>query len=227
MSLKERERDIFLLHFEENGQKATAAQVAGVSLSTINQAIRSDMEFAAQYEEALSRFRDTLEAEIHRRAVKGTPEHVFHMGVAVKDPNDPDKKKESTHTKGWTTLGDLGRVDEEGFLYFVGRRDSMIKSAGFRISRTEVEEALYQSGMVTEAGVVGVPDDILGQAVTAWIVKKDEGTFNVADLTAYCSTKLPRYMMPKSIHILESLPKTPNGKIDYTSLQSMKVIADA
>lgn len=93
MSLKERERDIFLLHFEENGQKATAAQVAGVSLSTINQAIRSDMEFAAQYEEALSRFRDTLEAEIHRRAVKGTPEHVFHMGVAVKDPNDPDKKK--------------------------------------------------------------------------------------------------------------------------------------
>ena len=123
--------------------------------------------------------------------------------------------------------GDLVKMDEEGFLYFVGRRDSMIKSAGFRISRTEVEEALYQSGMVTEAGVVGVPDDILGQAVTAWIVKKDEGTFNVADLTAYCSTKLPRYMMPKSIHVIESLPKTPNGKIDYTSLQSMKVAADA
>ncbi len=123
--------------------------------------------------------------------------------------------------------GDLVKMDEEGFLYFVGRRDSMIKSAGFRISRTEVEEALYQSGMVTEAGVIGVPDEILGQAVTAWIVKKNEETFDLGDLSAYCSTKLPRYMMPKSIYVLESLPKTPNGKIDYTTLQTMKVTSDA
>lgn len=123
--------------------------------------------------------------------------------------------------------GDLVKMDEEGFLYFVGRRDSMIKSAGFRISRTEVEEAMYQSGMVTEAGVIGIPDDILGQAVIAWIVKKDEATFDLAELTAYCSSKLPRYMMPKSFHFLDSLPKTPNGKIDYTNLQSMKVTSDA
>ncbi|MGB0911182.1 MAG: AMP-binding protein, partial [Nitrospirales bacterium] len=123
--------------------------------------------------------------------------------------------------------GDLVKMDEEGFLYFVGRRDSMIKSAGFRISRTEVEEALYQSGLVAEAAVIGIPDEILGQAVTSMIVPKDEKTFVLADLSGFCSTKLPRYMMPKSFHVLERLPKTPNGKIDYTYLQTLKVTSDA
>ncbi len=123
--------------------------------------------------------------------------------------------------------GDLVKMDEAGFLYFVGRRDSMIKSAGFRISRTEVEEALYQSGLVTEAAVIGIPDDILGQAVTSLIVPKDKKTFVLADLSGFCLTKLPRYMMPKSFHVLEGVPKTPNGKIDYTYLQTMKVMSDA
>jgi acyl-CoA synthetase (AMP-forming)/AMP-acid ligase II len=123
--------------------------------------------------------------------------------------------------------GDLVKRDEEGFLYFVGRRDSMIKSAGFRISRTEVEEAIYQSGMIKEAAVIGVPDEILGQAVTAFIAGNGTGPVDLADLSAFCSTKLPRYMMPKSFHVLPSLPKTPNGKIDYTNLQLMKMTSDA
>ena len=97
----------------------------------------------------------------------------------------------------------------------------------FRISRTEVEEALYQSGMIKEAAVIGVPDEILGQAVTAFIAEKNHGSVNLADLSAFCSTKLPRYMMPKSFHVLPSLPKTSNGKIDYTNLQMMKVTSDA
>ena len=81
--------------------------------------------------------------------------------------------------------GDLVKMDDEGFLYFVGRRDSMIKSAGFRLSRTEVEEALYASGMIKEAAVIGVPDEILGQAVTAFIVGNStepvntQGSFSV------------------------------------------------
>ncbi len=123
--------------------------------------------------------------------------------------------------------GDLVKMDEDGFLYFVGRRDSMIKSAGFRISRTEVEEALYQSGMVKEAAVIGVPDEILGQAVTAFVVKNSHGSVNLNDLSVFCATKLPRYMMPKTFHILESLPKTPNGKVNYTNLQMMKAPSDA
>ncbi|GJL54368.1 MAG: AMP-dependent synthetase [Nitrospirales bacterium] len=121
--------------------------------------------------------------------------------------------------------GDLVKMDDDGFLYFVGRRDSMIKSAGFRISRTEVEEALYQSGFVKEAAVIGVPDEILGQAVTAFVVPKSPEPVDSTSLSAFCVTKLPRYMLPKTFHILEALPKTPNGKIDYTNLQTMNVTA--
>src|SRR5262249_27908031 len=61
--------------------------------------------------------------------------------------------------------GDLVTLDENGFLYFVGRRDALIKSSGFRVSPTEVEEALFQSGKVREAGVIGVPDPVLGQSI--------------------------------------------------------------
>ena len=67
--------------------------------------------------------------------------------------------------------GDYVKMDEDGFLYFVGRRDTMIKSSGFRISPTEVEEVLFQSGLVKGAAVIGVPDDVLGQSVKAFVVR--------------------------------------------------------
>lgn len=116
--------------------------------------------------------------------------------------------------------GDLVKRDEEGFLYFVGRRDGMIKSAGFRISRTEIEEALYQSGWVSEAAVIGMPDQVLGQVIKAFVVVKEGVTVVADDLLAFCASKLPRYMVPKFLEFLDELPKTPNGKIDYTSLQT-------
>ena len=81
--------------------------------------------------------------------------------------------------------------------------------------------------MIKEAAVIGAPDEILGQAVMAFIVGNGQGPVDMADLAGFCSTKLPRYMMPKSFHILPSLPKTPNGKIDYTNLQAKRVTPDA
>mgnify|MGYP000023504706 CR=1 FL=1 len=122
--------------------------------------------------------------------------------------------------------GDLVKMDEEGFLYFVGRRDSMIKSSGFRISRTEVEAVIYQSSMVKEAAVIGVPDEILGQAVKAFVVSNDNEPLILSELSRICLLHLPRYMMPKTFNILSRLPKTPNGKIDYTKLEAMKVESD-
>ncbi len=118
--------------------------------------------------------------------------------------------------------GDLVKQDDDGFMYFVGRRDSMIKSAGFRISRTEVEEVLFNSGKVTEAAVVGVQDEVLGQSVKAFVVNKGDESCEIADLLAFCSVKLPRYMVPKTIEVVEQLPKTPNGKVDYPSLEQRK-----
>jgi acyl-CoA ligase (AMP-forming) (exosortase A-associated) len=115
--------------------------------------------------------------------------------------------------------GDLVRLDEDGFLYFVGRRDNMIKSSGFRISPTEVEEILFQSGWVQGAAVIGVQDAMLGQAVVAFVVPSEGKSLETDSLRAYCAEKMPPYMVPKSIEILDSLPKTSSGKVDYPALR--------
>lgn len=115
--------------------------------------------------------------------------------------------------------GDLVKTDEDGFLYFVGRRDTMIKSSGYRISPTEVEEILFQSGRIRHAAVIGVPDEILGQYVKAFVVAKNGETRDTESLLTFCSEHMPRYMVPKSIEYVDELPKTSSGKVDYPSLR--------
>jgi acyl-CoA ligase (AMP-forming) (exosortase A-associated) len=115
--------------------------------------------------------------------------------------------------------GDLVKMDEEGFLFFVGRRDTMIKSSGFRISPTEVEEVLFQSGTVRQAAVIGVPDEVLGQSIKAFVVPRDGESVDSEALIAYCAEKMPRYMVPKSVQVLNELPKTTSGKVDYPALR--------
>jgi len=115
--------------------------------------------------------------------------------------------------------GDLVRMDEEGFLYFVGRRDAMIKSSGYRISPTEVEEALFSSGRLRGAAVIGIPDEILGQSIKAFVVPRDGEQVDPDDLIAYCGQRLPRYMLPKTIELVKELPKTSSGKVDYPALR--------
>lgn len=115
--------------------------------------------------------------------------------------------------------GDLVKTDEDGFLYFVGRRDTMIKSSGFRISPTEVEEVLFQTGKLRGAAVIGIPDEILGQAIKAFVVARDGEPLDTEALLATCAEKMPRYMVPKSIEIVNELPKTSSGKVDYPALR--------
>jgi acyl-CoA ligase (AMP-forming) (exosortase A-associated) len=115
--------------------------------------------------------------------------------------------------------GDLVKTDEEGFLYYVGRRDTMIKSTGFRISPTEVEEICFQSGKLRQVAVIGVPDDVLGQAVKAFVVPRDGIAVEPDDLIAHCGEKMPRYMVPKFIEVMNELPKTTSGKVDYPALR--------
>ncbi len=110
-------------------------------------------------------------------------------------------------------------MDEDGFLYYVGRRDTMIKSSGFRISPTEVEEVLFSSGKLRQAAVIGIPDEVLGQTVKAFVVLRNGEPPNPEDLLAYCAEKMPRYMVPKAIEFLAELPKTTSGKVDYPALR--------
>jgi acyl-CoA ligase (AMP-forming) (exosortase A-associated) len=121
--------------------------------------------------------------------------------------------------------GDLVKMDEDGFLYFIGRRDTMIKSSGFRISPTEVEEALFSSGKIRGVAVIGVPDEALGQSIKAFVVPKDGTPLAAEELAAHCGEKLPRYMVPKIIEILGELPKTSSGKVDYPALRRREGLA--
>lgn len=115
--------------------------------------------------------------------------------------------------------GDLVKTDEEGFLYFVGRRDTMIKSSGFRISPTEVEEVLFQTGKLRGAAVIGIPDEVLGQTIKAFVVPRDGEPLESDGLLAVCAEKMPRFMVPKTIEVLTELPKTSSGKVDYPALR--------
>lgn len=119
--------------------------------------------------------------------------------------------------------GDLVTIDEEGFLYFVSRRDTMIKSSGFRISPTEVEEVLMASNKLQAAAVIGIPDDLLGQAVKAFVVKSEVAELNIESLLGFCAEKLPRYAIPKQVEVLERLPQTTSGKVNYSALRTREV----
>jgi acyl-CoA ligase (AMP-forming) (exosortase A-associated) len=115
--------------------------------------------------------------------------------------------------------GDLVKADEDGFLYFIGRRDTMIKSSGFRISPTEIEEVLFQTNQVRGAAAIGVPDDALGQVIKVFVVAKEGVKLDPEALLAACAEKMPRYMVPKFIEVLSDLPKTSSGKVDYPALR--------
>ena len=115
--------------------------------------------------------------------------------------------------------GDRVRMDEDGYLYFVGRDDAMIKSSGYRISPTEVESVLLEAGSLSEAAVIGIPHPVLGQSVKAVVAPRDRAAFSTDDLLAFCAERLPRYMVPSVVEVVDHLPKNPNGKVDYPELR--------
>ncbi|EIZ80378.1 AMP-binding protein [Novosphingobium sp. Rr 2-17] len=116
--------------------------------------------------------------------------------------------------------GDRVRRDADGLLYFVGRRDAMIKSAGNRISPQEVEEAALATGLVVEAVALGLADERLGQAVHLVVRAAPGATSAQEDLPRKLMQELPNFMQPKVIHWREAMPIGPNGKIDRTGLQA-------
>jgi acyl-coenzyme A synthetase/AMP-(fatty) acid ligase len=119
--------------------------------------------------------------------------------------------------------GDHFRKDDQGFLYFLGRKDDMIKSKGERISAKEIENNICNMNGVLEAAVIGVPDEILGQAIKAFIVPVAGNNLSEKEVLKYCTENMETFMVPKYIEFLDSLPKTPNGKIDKKQLAKRQV----
>lgn len=115
--------------------------------------------------------------------------------------------------------GDGVVADEEGFLYFVGRSDEMIKTSGYRVSPTEVEEVAYSSGMVRDAVALGVPDERLGQRILLLATPVDGAELDPSGLITAMRRELPLYMVPSDVQVRVELPRGPNGKFDRNLLK--------
>jgi acyl-CoA synthetase (AMP-forming)/AMP-acid ligase II len=118
---------------------------------------------------------------------------------------------------------DYFRQDERGFLYFVGRKDGMIKSGGHRISPREVENVLCELAGVAEATVIGVEDEILGQAIKAFVVPVEGVNLSEMDVLRHCRENLELPMIPRYVELVASLPRTANGKIDVKQLRAREM----
>ena len=114
--------------------------------------------------------------------------------------------------------GDIFRTDSEGYLYFVSRTDDIIKSRGEKVSPREVEDVLYGLDGVVEAAVIGVPDELLGEAVKAFVSLRPDVNYTERDVIRYCLSKLESFMAPKHVEFVSALPKTDTGKIRKTGL---------
>ena len=115
--------------------------------------------------------------------------------------------------------GDIVRRDAEGFLYFIGRRDEMIKTSGMRVSPTEVEEEAYATGLVGDAVAVGVPHALLGQCIVL-VASAAPGSAGDTDaLLAALRRRLPRFMVPLAVDWRDALPRNANGKFDRALLR--------
>ncbi|MDV7241704.1 MULTISPECIES: AMP-binding protein [Rhodococcus] len=139
--------------------------------------------------------------------------------------NQPDKTREKVHD-GWIHTGDLGRTDADGNLWYQGRADDVISSAGYRIGPGEIEECLLSHHAVAMAGVIGVPDQLRGEAVHAFVVLADEITATEElrqELQAHVKSRLAFYQYPRQITFLDQLPMTTTGKIMRRELRHITV----
>jgi acyl-CoA ligase (AMP-forming) (exosortase A-associated) len=169
-----------------------------------------------------------------RECAPHEPGELVHRGALVSLGywNDPEKTAErfkpcpvqppeipNTELAVWS--GDQVMKDEEGYLYFIGRKDEMIKTSGYRVSPTEVEECAYASGLVAAAAAVGLPHTVLGQAILLIITPGAEAASgdNLEDsVMAHCRRELPNFMVPAVIVVRSALPHNQNGKIDRRAL---------
>jgi len=137
-----------------------------------------------------------------------------------RDPDTTDRVLRPGPYPGEKVLhtGDLFKMDEDGYLYFVARKDDLIKSRGERVSPREVENTLHQIEGVAEAAVIGVADEILGQAIKAFIISNDHGQLTEKHVIAHCTKNLEYFMVPKYVEFVTSFPRTSTGKIDKKEL---------
>lgn len=119
---------------------------------------------------------------------------------------------------GWLKTGDMGRLDQDGYLFLVGRRSDMIKTGAHRVCPQDVEEAIAELPGVQEVAVVGVNDELLGQSIKAFVVPARDVNLSPMQVKAHCKARLASYKIPKDVELVTSLPRTATGKIRKAEL---------
>lgn len=146
----------------------------------------------------------------------------FAGGRPFEYHNDPEKTASVTNDQGWRTLGDIGYLDEDGYLYLTDRRAHMIISGGVNVYPQEAENVLAGHPAVADVAVIGVPDAEMGEAVKAVVQPVDPaaaGPELAAELLAHCRTELATYKCPRSVDFVDELPRDPNGKLYKRNLR--------
>lgn len=144
---------------------------------------------------------------------------IVHKGVFISPGywNHPSEtaevfKDDCLHT------GDLGKLDDDGYLCIIGRKDSMIKTQGYRVSPGEIEDCIYRLDGVQDVAVLSIPGEEIGQKIKAVIVCQDRNSLTSKDIINYCRNKIPHYMIPTNIEFRKALPRTANNKINKLEL---------
>ena len=114
---------------------------------------------------------------------------------------------------GWYHTGDLGRLDEDGFLYIVDRKDDMINAGAFKIYPRDVEEVFYTHPGIMDCAIIGVPDERLGQAPVAFVALNPGAGLTAEDLKEFCRDRIANYKVPRRFHFVDELPRTAQGKV--------------
>jgi long-chain acyl-CoA synthetase len=148
--------------------------------------------------------------------------------ICVRGPNimkgyldNPKATMEAFWEKGWFRSGDIGRFDEDGYLYIVDRLKDMIITGGENVYPKEVEEVLFTREEVQECAVIGLPDREWGERVAAFIIQRPGKNFNKEDLHAYLKSRLSSFKVPKEYRLVHDFPKSPAGKILKRELKKM------
>jgi fatty-acyl-CoA synthase len=137
--------------------------------------------------------------------------------------DDPASTEAAIDAEGWMHTGDIGTLDEDGYLNIVGRIKDMVIRGGENVYPREIEEVLYQHAAIAGAQVIGVPDARFGEELMAWVVLRDGARITEDDVRAFCRTRLSHYKVPRYVRFTASYPQTVTGKVQKFRLREMAI----
>ncbi|TMF04191.1 MAG: AMP-binding protein, partial [Chloroflexi bacterium] len=155
----------------------------------------------------------------------GTPGEVCTRGYLVMQGywENADATAEAVDRAGWMHTGDLGTIDEDGYLNIVGRIKDMVIRGGENLYPVEIEEVLFQHPAVASAQVIGVPDERMGEELMAWVVVREGGLLSEEELKDFCKDRIAHFKVPRYVKFVDEYPMTVTGKVQKFLMRQMAI----